>query len=151
MLSEWTDQLDVRTGSCSKMLVSQREHKKVEILQDSQNPALNGSLFAVLRFNCGVEVRFKAAVAIRPLQSLGDGERVLLVGCSSLGRKCPVPERRIDFCDRRAARRNLPPVERPEMDTAFGVLPDVARPRDARVGNQRIGAAAKTQLMSSTN
>lgn len=64
-------------------------------LQNSENPTLNLSFFALMRFNLRAEKPFEAAIAVRPLHPFGDSERVLLVGRSSRTRKSSVPKCRV--------------------------------------------------------
>ena len=61
----------------------------------SENPTLNLSFFALMRFNLRAEKPFEAAIAVRPLHPFGDSERVLLVGRSSRTRKSSVPKCRV--------------------------------------------------------
>ena len=84
-----------------------------------------------MRFKLSVQELFETAITVRPPQPFGSRKGVLLVGRSSCGWEGPAPERRIDLRDHGAVGRRTPAVERPEMHAIFGVLPDVAQPRDA--------------------
>jgi hypothetical protein len=63
-----------------------------------------------MRFNLKAEELFEAAIAVRPLQPLGDSKGVLLVGRSSLVWECLVPERRINLSGHGATDGNTPTV-----------------------------------------
>jgi len=106
---------------------------KDRTLQNSDNPPLNLGGLALVRFKLRMEKHFKASVRIRAAQPFGCREGVLLVGRSPFAWESPVPQRRIYFRNRGAVGRHAPPVERPEMDTHVGAMPDVAQPRNARV------------------
>src|SRR6266480_7576796 len=88
-------------------------------LQNPENPALNLSLLALIRLQGRVEIFLKPAVSISRLHPSGGGIGILLVGRSSLSWESPVPKRGVNLCDSRTIGRNVPTVERPEMDAVF--------------------------------
>jgi hypothetical protein len=75
-----------------------------------------------------MEVRFQVTLRVGLSHPFGNRKCILLVRSSSSHRKISTPERRIDFNDHRVIGRHVPTVERPEMDAARRVLPDVPQP-----------------------
>jgi hypothetical protein len=102
-------------------------------LQNSENPTLNLSLLALIQSNLKVEEISKAAITVRPAQPFGRRKSILLVSRSPFASESPAPKRRVDLRDNRPIGRYGPTVKRPEMHVVFGVLPDVAQPRDSCV------------------
>ena len=96
-------------------------------LQNSENPTLNFSLFAVVRFKARVEIPFETAARVRTPQPFGRRKGVLLVRCSPCTWEGSVTQRRIDLRNHGAIRPHAPTVERPEMHVVLSLLPDVAQ------------------------
>jgi hypothetical protein len=91
------------------------DHADFRTLQSSENPTLDLSRLALMRFKLRTEELFEAAVTVRPLQPFGDSKGVLLVVRSPCAWEGPVPKRRVDFGDHRGIGRHAPTVEGPEM------------------------------------
>jgi hypothetical protein len=116
---------------------SGRPHCALRALQNSENPAFNLGYLALMWFKLGAEELSEAVITVRPPQPFGGCKGVLLVGRSPCAWETPAPKRRINLRDHRAIGRHVPIIEGPEMPVVFGVLPDVAQPRNACVSRLR--------------
>ena len=63
--------------------------------------------------------------------------RVVLVARAPLLCEATAPQRRIDLGDSRTPARNIPAIERPEMDAGPEPLADIAQPGNAGMGGFR--------------
>src|SRR5260370_2295226 len=102
-------------------------------LQNSENPALNLGLLALVWFKLRPEELLETAVRVRTPQPFGRRKGVLLVRCSPCTWEGSVTQRRIDLRNHGTIRPHAPTVERPEMHVLPCVLPEIAQPRDACV------------------
>jgi len=91
----------------------------------------------LLRCQRRIEVTAKCAAQVCPLQPRRHSVGGLFVSVAAFLWEPPRPEGRVDLHNGRLALRDVPAVERPEVNRAFALAPEVEEPR--QTGERRFG------------
>jgi hypothetical protein len=100
---------------------------------DPQNPAFNFGDISFVLGQAGGEGTFETATQVIPAKPFRNGVGVLLMGVAPIAWEAVTPQRRINLNDRRFAWRDLPAIERPEMNPISKAPTEKAQPRNAGV------------------
>ena len=100
---------------------------------DPQNPAFDFGDLPFMVGQTGIEEPFETAVQVTTAKPFRGGVGILLMGVAAIAWEAVAPQCRINLNDCRFARRHLPPIERPEMNSISNAFAEKAQPRNAGV------------------
>jgi len=99
---------------------------------NAENPSLDFGSFAVCCIKWRMAVCGERAVAVRLKHPCGYGVSVVLMAVTTVLRKSPTPQCRVDLGHDRLSRCEIPSVERPEVNPTSTVEPASLRGRGVR-------------------